>query len=209
MGNKVSALEFAQKTGVPVAGSSRDLLTAKNVKKMATKIGYPVIIKAAGGGGGRAMEIVSQGQDIKKIFHKITKEAMTLYQNGQVYLEKYIEQARHIEIQILGDHFGNIVHLFDRDCTLQRRNQKLIEEAPSAFLTAKTRKQMTTAALALAQGCHYQSAGTVEFLVDQRQNFYFMEMNTRIQVEHPVTEMITGVNIVKEQLKIAAGKKIT
>ena len=208
LGNKINAREMAQKANVPMTQGSPKLKSAKDAAKWAEKVGYPVMVKAANGGGGRGIEVCFKAKDIKATFEKVLDTAKTLYKDDNVYLEKFIKNPRHVEVQIVGDKFGNIRHFYDRDCSLQRNNQKLIEEAPSAFITPETREKITTAAVRLAKICNYQSAGTVEFLVDSDQNFYFMEMNTRIQVEHPVTEEITGVDIVKEQLKVSGGNKL-
>ncbi len=208
MGDKIEARKVAEEAKVPVAKGSETLKTGLEAEKIAKKIGFPVIVKAASGGGGRGIIIVHQKELIQKAFNDVLKVAKSLYNDKRVYVEKYITNPRHVEVQILADHIGNVRHLYERDCSMQRRNQKLIEEAPSGFITTSTRKKITEAAVAIAKKCEYKSAGTVEFLVDNKQNFYFMEMNTRIQVEHPITEQITNIDIVKEQIKFAAGKKI-
>lgn len=208
MGDKIESRKLAQLAKVPIAKGSPVLKNSKEAMIWANEIGYPVIVKASSGGGGRGIIIVENNTLIEKAFNEVLKEAKTLYQDERVYVEKYISNPRHVEVQILADHYKNIRHLYERDCTMQRRNQKLIEEAPSPFINIYVRKRITDAAIAIAKKCNYKSAGTIEFLVDENQNFYFMEMNTRIQVEHPITEEITGIDIVKEQLKFASGKKI-
>ena len=208
MGDKIEARKVAQEAKVPIAKGSQTLKNGKEAEDFAKEIGYPVIVKAAAGGGGRGIIIVEKKELIQKAFNDVLKTTQSLYNDKRVYVEKYIVNPRHVEVQILADHSGNVRHLFERDCTMQRRNQKLIEEAPSGYITPSTRKKITEAAVAIAKKCDYKSAGTVEFLVDNKQNFYFMEMNTRIQVEHPITEQITNIDIVKEQIKYAAGKKI-
>ncbi len=175
---------------------------------MAKRIGYPVMIKASAGGGGKGIRIVKEEKELEQAYQSAKNETIAAFGDDKVYMEKVIEHARHIEIQILGDHFGNIVHLGERDCSLQRRNQKVLEEAPSIAISNETRKKMGEAAVRAAKTVGYENAGTIEFLYDKEGNFYFMEMNTRIQVEHPVTEMITNIDIVKEQLKIASGEKL-
>ncbi|MBI9033594.1 MAG: acetyl-CoA carboxylase biotin carboxylase subunit [Bacteroidales bacterium] len=206
MGNKIEARNFMSKLGIPLVGGhsgDTDELIAK-----ANDIGYPVLVKAAAGGGGKGMQIVSSPEDLLPSLIATSREALAYFGDGQVYIEKYIEQPRHIEFQIIGDHFGNIIHLFERECSVQRRYQKIIEEAPSPTLTADVREKMAETAIKIGMATGYTSAGTIEFLVDADLNFYFLEMNTRIQVEHPVTEMITGVDIVKEQILIAAGNPL-
>jgi len=210
MGDKLSAIRSARKAGVPVIPSSGAVLNPDEARAEAAQIGYPCLIKASAGGGGRGMRVVRSEAELLSALSEAQAEAQAAFGDSTVYIEKFIEQARHIEIQILGDHFGNLVHLFERDCTVQRRLQKLIEEAPSPILPAVKRAQMAEAALALARDVGYTSAGTVEFIYDvTSERFYFLEMNTRIQVEHPVTEMITGVDLVREQLRIAAGESLS
>ncbi len=209
LGDKIEARATAIKAGAPVIpGTDSELKSFEEAEKVANEMGYPVIIKAAAGGGGRGIRIVRNKSDLKPMYDSCKKEAIAAFSNGALYMEKFIVEPRHIEVQILGDSYGNVVHLFERDCSLQRNNQKLIEEAPSAYVDAKLRKGLTTAAVSLAETVGYENAGTIEFLVDNKKKFYFMEMNTRIQVEHPVTEMITGIDLIKEQIKIAAGKKL-
>lgn len=206
MGSKAAARALMIKAGVPVVpGSDGVVETWEEAAEIAERIGYPVLLKASAGGGGRGMRLADGPNDIKEAFTAASAEAESCFGNGDMYVEKLILHPRHIEFQILADSFGNIVHLGERDCSIQRRNQKLVEEAPAWGLPESLRKQMGEAAVKAAAACGYENAGTVEFVVDQNDNFYFIEMNTRIQVEHPVTEMVTGVNIVREQLRIASG----
>lgn len=210
MGDKVFARQIAIKAGVPTVPGSKDTITDKDEGlKIANEIGYPVIIKAAAGGGGKGMRIVHNAVSFKKEFRTAQMEAEKAFNNGAVYVEKYIEEPRHIEFQILADSYGHVVHLGERDCSLQRRYQKLVEEAPSNFLDASLRAKMGKAAIKLAQECHYEGVGTLEFLVDKHGNFYFIEMNTRIQVEHTVTEEAMGIDLVKWQIRIANGEHLT
>lgn len=209
MGDKSTAKETMQRVGVPTVPGSDGLLSDdKEALQLARKIGYPVIIKATAGGGGRGMRLVREDSELPKLFDAAQGEAEAAFGNPGVYLEKFIERPRHIEIQILADNYGNVIYLGERDCSIQRRHQKLLEEAPSLFLTPKLRQKMGMAAVKAAKSINYTGAGTVEFLVDQSGNFYFMEMNTRIQVEHPVTEMITGLDLIAEQIRIAQGEKL-
>jgi len=210
LGDKVKAKELARKVGVPVVpGSEGAAETYEEAVHLAEEIGYPVIIKASAGGGGRGMRLAHSKTALKEALGMARMEAGAAFGNDQVYIEKFIEEPRHIEIQILADEYGNIIHLGERDCSLQRRHQKLLEESPSPMVDENLREQMGAAAIKVAQAADYSSAGTVEFLVDKYKNFYFIEMNTRIQVEHPVTEMVTGIDIIKEQLEIAAGQKLS
>ncbi|MFW3577604.1 acetyl-CoA carboxylase biotin carboxylase subunit [Vagococcus fluvialis] len=210
MGNKINARKLMIEARVPVIpGSEGEISTLKEAKKIADEVGYPIMLKAAAGGGGKGIRKVLEESELEKQFQSAQQEALAAFGNGQMYIEKVIYPARHIEVQILGDHYGNIIHLGERDCSLQRSNQKVLEEAPAFGLSNELREMMGEAALKAAQAVNYENAGTIEFLVDLDNNFYFMEMNTRIQVEHPVTEMVTGVDIVKWQLKIAAGEKLT
>ncbi|MBE9143165.1 acetyl-CoA carboxylase biotin carboxylase subunit [Planktothrix mougeotii] len=210
MGDKSTAKETMQRVGVPTVPGSDGLLTdEKEALVLAKKIGFPVIIKATAGGGGRGMRLVKQEEDLPKLFAAAQGEAEAAFGNPGVYLEKFIERPRHIEIQILADNYGNVIYLGERDCSIQRRHQKLLEEAPSPVMTPKLRHKMGMAAVKAAKSINYTGAGTVEFLVDQSGNFYFMEMNTRIQVEHPVTEMITGLDLIAEQIRIAQGEKLS
>lgn len=209
MGNKANAREMMKKANVPVVpGSDGTVDTVDDAIKMAKKIGYPVMIKASAGGGGKGIRIVKEEKELAQAYQSAKSETIAAFGDDKMYMEKVIEHARHIEVQILGDHFGNIIHLGERDCSLQRRNQKVLEEAPSVAISNETRKKMGEAAVRAAKTVGYENAGTIEFLYDKKGNFYFMEMNTRIQVEHPVTEMITNIDIVKEQLKIASGEKL-
>ncbi|MFI3804943.1 acetyl-CoA carboxylase biotin carboxylase subunit [Vagococcus fluvialis] len=210
MGNKINARKLMIEACVPVIpGSEGEISTLKEAKTIADEVGYPIMLKAAAGGGGKGIRKVLEESELEKQFQSAQQEALAAFGNGQMYIEKVIYPARHIEVQILGDHYGNIIHLGERDCSLQRSNQKVLEEAPAFGLSNELREMMGEAALKAAQAVNYENAGTIEFLVDLDNNFYFMEMNTRIQVEHPVTEMVTGVDIVKWQLKIAAGEKLT
>lgn len=209
MGDKVIAKEIAAKAKVPMLGGSEGCVdTLDEAFEIADKIGYPIIIKAVAGGGGRGMRIVYKKSEMKQMYRSASSEARIAFNNSAVFIEKYLENPKHIEIQIVADAKGNVVHLGERECSIQRKHQKLIEEAPSPALDEKLRKRMTDAAVALAKAAGYVSLGTVEFLLDNQQNFYFMEMNTRIQVEHPVTEMITGLDLVEMQIRIANGEKL-
>ena len=210
MGDKAEAKRNAIAAGVPVAlgtdGAMRDFDVALSE---AERIGYPVMLKAASGGGGKGIRVAQNVSELKAAYDNASSEATANFGDGRLYMEKYIHNPRHIEVQILGDNFGNVVHLFERECSVQRRHQKLIEESPSAFVDEALRDQMTTAAVNLAKRVGYRNAGTIEFLVDADRNFYFCEMNTRIQVEHPVTEQVTGVDLVCEQIKVASGEPLS
>ncbi len=209
MGDKAYAKETMRKSGVPVVpGSDGVIATPEEAKKVAAEFGYPVLIKASAGGGGKGMRIVNEESELENAFTMATNEALNAFGNGEVYVEKFVENPRHIEIQVLGDQFGNVVHLGERDCSVQRRHQKLIEETPSPFITEEIREAMGAAAVKGAKSVNYEGAGTVEFIVDKNKNFYFMEMNTRIQVEHPVTEQVTGVDLIREQIAVASGLKL-
>jgi len=209
MGDKMAAKETARKAGVPIVPGSKAIVKSKeDTLKIAKEIGYPVIIKAASGGGGKGMRICHNDVRLISAFLTAQREAEAAFGNPDVYIERYVEKPRHVEIQILGDQYGHIIHLGERDCTIQRRHQKLIEESPSPVVDSKLRKKLTEAAIKCAKAINYVNAGTIEFLVDTGGNFYFMEMNTRIQVEHPVTECVTGLDLIKEQLRIAAGEKL-
>ena len=209
MGDKISARQTMIKQNVPILPGTKDAVQDVNeAVKVAKKIGFPVIIKASAGGGGRGMKIVHSPAALPNAFATARAEAQSGFGNPEVYIEKYCQQPRHVEIQILGDKHGNVIHLGERDCSIQRRHQKLIEEAPCSVLTPQLRAAMGDAAVRAARSVAYNSAGTVEFLLDSDNNFYFMEMNTRIQVEHPVTEMVTGIDIVREQIRSAAGLKL-
>lgn len=206
MGDKISARQAVIKQGVPILpGTKEGVHSVEEAVKVAKEIGFPVIIKATAGGGGRGMKIVHSQAALPNAFATARAEAQSGFGNPEVYIERYCEKPRHVEIQVLGDKHGNVIHLGERDCSIQRRHQKLIEEAPSTVVTPEIRKAMGEAAVRAAAAVGYNSAGTVEFLVDKQNNFYFMEMNTRIQVEHPVTEMVTGVDLVREQIRSAAG----
>lgn len=209
MGNKSNARDIMGKAGVPIVpGSDGAIKTNEELLETAKKIGYPVIIKASAGGGGRGIRIVYNESEIIKNYENAKAEAMASFGDDTIYLEKFIERPKHVEIQILGDNFENVVYLGERDCSMQRRNQKVMEEAPSKVVTEELRKSMGETAIKAAKAVHYNNAGTVEFLLDKNNNYYFMEMNTRIQVEHAITEMVTGIDLVKEQIKIAAGEKL-
>ena len=206
MGNKSAARELMQKHHVPVVpGSDGAVETAQQAQEIAAKIGYPVLVKASAGGGGRGMRRVDRPEDMENKFQQARAEALACFGDGQLYVEKLILNPKHIEFQILADRHGNVIHLGERDCSIQRKNQKLVEESPSKALTPELREAMGQAAVAAARAAGYENAGTIEFVLDQEGNFYFIEMNTRIQVEHPVTEMVTGLDLVREQLRIAAG----
>ena len=210
MGDKSNAKETMKKAGVPcIPGSDGLLDSVDQAKTIAKEIGYPVIMKATAGGGGRGMRIVWNDDEIENAWNSARQEAGAAFGNDGLYMEKYIEEPRHIEIQIAGDQYGKVCHLSERDCSIQRRHQKLVEETPSPFMTPELREKMGTAAKAAAQIINYEGVGTVEFLVDKHRNFYFMEMNTRIQVEHPVTEEVINYDLVKEQILIAAGVPIS
>ncbi len=209
MGDKAFAKETMKKVGVPVVpGSDGVVNDTEEAKKIAKQIGYPVMLKASAGGGGKGMRIVWKEDELEKAFQTASNEANAAFANPALYIEKFIENPRHVEIQILGDQFGNIFHYGERDCSIQRRHQKLIEESPSPFITSEIRTKMGEAALLGAQAVNYEGAGTIEFLVDKHKRFYFIEMNTRIQVEHPVTEMVRNIDLVKNQILVAAGEKI-
>jgi acetyl-CoA carboxylase, biotin carboxylase subunit len=210
MGDKAFAKETMKKAGVPVVpGSDGIIKNIAEAKEIAKGIGVPVIIKATAGGGGRGMRIVRDLDELEKAFNTASSEAESAFGNGGVYIEKYLEEPRHIEMQLLGDSHGNVIHLGERDCSVQRRHQKLIEESPSPAVDEELRQAMGNAAVKGAKSVNYLGAGTIEFLLDKNKNFYFMEMNTRIQVEHCVTEMVTGVDLVKEQINIAQSKKLS
>jgi acetyl-CoA carboxylase biotin carboxylase subunit len=210
MGDKIAARRTMKKAGIPTTpGSDGEVADENEAKKIATSIKYPLIIKAAAGGGGRGMRIAHNEASLIQGFHAARTEAEKAFGNPCVYIEKYIENPRHIEFQILADEYGHIIHLGERDCSLQRRHQKLIEESPSPIMTPDIRKKMGNMALKAAKAVNYTNAGTIEFIMDSKKNFYFMEMNTRIQVEHPVSEEVTGVDIVREQILIASGEKLS
>ncbi len=209
MGDKALAKETMRKAGVPVIpGSDGIVETFEQAREVANEIGYPIMLKAAAGGGGKGMRMVKNDEELENAWQTARAEAEAAFGNPAVYIEKFIEKPRHIEIQILADEHGNVIHLGERDCSIQRRHQKLIEESPSPIVTPELREAMGQAAVKGAKSVKYRNAGTIEFLVDKDGNFYFMEMNTRIQVEHPVTEMVYGIDIVREQIRIAAGEKL-
>lgn len=209
MSNKSKAKEVMKKAGVPVIpGSDGAIKSIDEAKKVAKEIGYPVILKAASGGGGRGMRVVENEKEIENAFLSASKEAKSAFGDDTIYMEKYIQKPRHVEVQILGDKYGNVIHLGERDCSLQRRHQKLIEESPATILDDATRKKLLDTAVKAAKSIGYYSAGTIEFLVDKDLNFYFMEMNTRLQVEHPVTEMVTNLDIVEWMIRVEEGEKI-
>ena len=208
MGDKSVARQTVGKIGVPITPGTDVIADQEDALKFAKKIGYPVIIKAKMGGGGKGMKVAHNDGKLVSAFLTAKAEAEAAFGNGDVYIEKFVNEPRHIEMQILADSHGNTVYLGERDCSIQRRHQKLIEEAPSPSLSKKTRKRLGEAAVRIAKAVKYENAGTVEFLVDESENFYFMEMNTRLQVEHPVTELVTGIDLVKEQIRIAAGEKL-
>jgi acetyl-CoA carboxylase biotin carboxylase subunit len=209
LGNKNAARKLAQEVGVPVVPGSEGLITDDaEALRLARSMGYPVLIKAAAGGGGRGMRVARNDITLQSGLKQARQEAEKAFKDGSVYLEKYLEQPRHVEVQILGDKEGNVLHLWERDCSMQRRHQKLVEEAPAPTLAPEVRERLCQAAVKLVKAAGYYSAGTCEFLVDRDQNFYFIEVNARIQVEHPVTEMITGIDLVREQIRIAAGEPL-
>ncbi|MET3320883.1 UNVERIFIED_ORG: acetyl-CoA carboxylase biotin carboxylase subunit [Peribacillus simplex] len=209
MGNKVEARKKMEQAGLPlVPGFSRPLIDSAEAAAVAEKIGYPVMLKASAGGGGIGMQAVANADELLKAFEGNQKRAQLFFGNGDMFIEKLIEKPRHIEIQVLADGYGNAVYLWERECSVQRRHQKVVEEAPSSFLDEETRKQMGIAAVKAVKAIGYCNAGTLEFLVDADKNFYFLEMNTRLQVEHPVTEEITGLDLVEQQIKIASGNKL-
>jgi len=209
MGDKLSAKQAAKAYNIPlVPGTEETITDVAAARQIAAEVGYPILIKASAGGGGKGMRVVNSDAEFVEQMQLAVSEATSAFGDGAVFIEKYIGSPRHIEIQVLGDEHGNIVHLFERECSIQRRHQKVIEEAPSSVLTPELRTAMGRTAVDVARACNYTGAGTVEFLLDEQHNFYFLEMNTRLQVEHPVTELITGLDLVKEQLKVARGEKL-
>jgi len=209
MGDKANAKKTMVSAGVPVVpGSDGVVATIEEAKSICAEIGYPVMVKASAGGGGRGIRLVEREEDLESQYTAAQQEALQFFGNDEVYIEKFIINPRHVEIQLLADEHGNVVHLGERECSLQRKNQKVLEESPSPIMTPDLRERMGSAAVAAAKVSGYQNAGTIEFLVDKDRNFYFMEMNTRIQVEHPVTELVTGIDLVKAQIRIAAGEKL-
>ncbi len=210
MGEKTSARRLMRQHNVPIVpGTTEPIQSIAEGKKIAGEIGYPVMLKAAAGGGGKGMRKIASENEFEESYNRAKNEALKAFSNDDVYLEKFIEHPKHIEVQILADKFGNYLHLFERECSVQRRHQKVIEEAPSIAVDEITRHKITQAAIKAAKACNYYNAGTIEFLMDKNKDFYFLEMNTRLQVEHPVTEMITGIDLVKQQIKIASGEKLT
>jgi len=210
MGNKTEARTLMANHNVPIVpGTTEPLSSVKEGIKISNEIGYPVLLKAVAGGGGKGMKVIHSDDEFESAYETTKRVALKSFANDDVYLEKFIKQPKHIEVQILGDKKGNYIHLFERECSIQRRHQKIIEEAPSSFVDEKTREKITKEAINAAKACKYFNAGTIEFLMDKDKNFYFLEMNTRLQVEHPVTELITGVDLVKEQFSIALGNKLT
>jgi acetyl-CoA carboxylase, biotin carboxylase subunit len=209
MGNKLQARALARECGVPLLNGSEEVRSPEEAAAVADQLGFPVMLKAAAGGGGRGIKIVTDHHSIGQMFSSATAEARSAFGDDTLYLEKYIRNARHIEVQVLGDRFGNIIHLGERDCSLQRRHQKMVEEAPAPEISSTLRQEIRDAAVTLGRKIKYENAGTVEFLVDQdARAFFFLEMNTRIQVEHPVTEMITGIDLIQEQIRIARGEQL-
>lgn len=210
MGSKLAAKAAVKAYNIPmVPGTDEAIQDLEEAKQVATTIGFPILVKASAGGGGKGMRIVEREEDLEEQLGRAISEAESAFGDGAVFIERYVGSPRHIEIQVLADTFGNTVHLFERECSIQRRHQKVIEEAPSSVLTPELRDEMGQCAIDVAKACNYVGAGTVEFLLDENHNFYFLEMNTRLQVEHPVTEMITGKDLVKEQIKVARGEKLS
>jgi acetyl-CoA carboxylase biotin carboxylase subunit len=210
MGDKMTAKETMIKAGVPVVPGGESLLESlEEAKSLAKEVGYPIILKATAGGGGKGMRVVWNEEEMEKNYNTAKAEAAAAFKNDGIYMEKFVEEPRHIEIQVAGDRYGKVCHLSERDCSIQRRHQKLVEESPSPFMTPELRKRMGDAAIKAASAIGYESVGTIEFLVDKHRNFYFMEMNTRIQVEHCATEEVTNFDLIKEQIKIAGGEAIS
>lgn len=209
MGSKLAAKEAVSNYEIPmVPGIDEAITDSEKAKKTASEIGYPILIKASAGGGGKGMRVIEKEIDLKEQMQRAISEATSAFGDGSVFIEKYIASPRHIEIQVLADTHGNIIHLFERECSIQRRHQKVVEEAPSVVLNEEIRQKMGEAAIKVARACDYIGAGTVEFLLDDQKNFYFLEMNTRLQVEHPVTEFITGIDLVEQQIRVARGEKL-
>ena len=210
MGDKAKAREIVARRGLPVTpGSPGELRSEEDAMQAAQKIGFPVIIKATAGGGGRGMRVVNKAEDLGRAFQAAQAEAKSTFGNESVYLERYFLEPRHIEVQVMADHRGHVIHLGERDCSIQRRHQKLVEETPSPAVDEKLRKEIGRVAVEAVKAAHYRNVGTVEFLLDKDRNFFFMEVNTRIQVEHPITEMVTGIDLIKEQIRLAAGHPLT
>jgi acetyl-CoA carboxylase biotin carboxylase subunit len=209
MGNKVEARAFAERAGLPLLPGARGVLTsADEAEEIARQTGFPVILKAAAGGGGRGMKIVREGGDVRRAFESASLEAMSAFGDGSMYLERYVERPRHVELQVAGDEHGEVIHLGERECSVQRRHQKIIEESPSPAVTPELRKEMGERALRALRAIGYNNVGTIEFLMDDDGRYYFMEMNTRIQVEHPVTEQVYGLDLVRLQIRLAAGERM-
>lgn len=209
MGSKLAAKQAASKYNIPMVPGTPDAIGDRDeAKQIAGSIGYPILIKASAGGGGKGMRVVENEAEFDEQMNRAVSEAQAAFGDGSVFIEKYISSPKHIEIQVLGDHHGNIIHLFERECSIQRRHQKVVEEAPSISITPEIREEMGRCAVDVARSCNYYGAGTVEFIMDEARNFYFLEMNTRLQVEHPVTEMITGVDLVKEMIRVAEGQPL-
>ena len=209
MGDKLFARKMAKELGIPVIPGSELVRDYKEAIRVVEGVGYPVLLKAAAGGGGKGMKIVEGAKDLKVVFEEASAEARAAFGDDRIYMEHFIPNARHIEVQIIADKFGNVIHLFERDCSIQRRYQKMVEESPSPVVSSKLREEICRSAVSIARHIKYENAGTVEFILDQDEGqFYFLEMNTRIQVEHPVTEMVTGIDLVKEQIEIAAGHSL-
>ena len=209
MGDKLSAKAAARKYNIPmVPGTPGAISDPVEAKRVALEVGLPVLIKASAGGGGKGMRIVEKMDELESQMERAISEAISAFGDGSVFIERYVSGPRHIEIQVLADNHGNVVHLFERECSIQRRHQKVVEEAPSSVLTPEVRVAMGKSACDVARSCNYSGAGTVEFLLDDKMNYYFLEMNTRLQVEHPVSEMITGIDLVKEQIKVARNEKL-
>jgi acetyl-CoA carboxylase biotin carboxylase subunit len=210
LGDKMAARETMIKAGVPIVPGVKQVISSvAEAQKIADEIGYPILFKAAAGGGGKGMRIVQNSDDISQLFKMARSEAKSAFGDDRIYIEKYLEKPRHVEIQVIADHYRNVAHLGERECSIQRRHQKVIEESPSPIVDPEMRQRMGDTAVKAAQAANYINAGTIEFLVDQNKNFYFLEVNTRLQVEHPVTEMVTGIDLVKEQIRIAAGEPLS
>ena len=209
LGNKSHSKELMKKCGIPVIpGSDGSIKSLEEAKKISKKIGYPVMLKASSGGGGKGIRVVFEEKDLERNYILVKQEAKKSFNDDEIYLEKYIENPRHVEIQILADEYGNVIHLGERDCTIQRNHQKILEETPSPVIDEKLRSKMGETAIKVAKAANYSSLGTVEFLVDKNKNYYFMEMNTRVQVEHPITELRTNIDLIKEQIKVAANEEL-
>lgn len=210
MGSKTEARKLMSKNKVPIVpGTTESIKSVKEGLNIAKEIGYPVLLKASAGGGGKGMRRINSEKEFESAFESTKREALKAFANDDIYIEKFILNPKHIEVQVFGDKHGNYIHLFERECSIQRRHQKIIEEAPSSFVDEITREKITTAAVNAAKACNYYNAGTVEFLMDANKNFYFLEMNTRLQVEHPVTELISGLDLVKEQISVASGNRLS